>query len=148
MTPVAMPVLVVMLQFYPGVGTAVPAPRQGNSAVMSTFYTMDDCNRERASRGNPQDFFCLEYKSEKIIDYTFPQDKSKQGSLDNISVGPIALKDADRPFIEPLVEPKPEPKPVDTPKQAEQRPKRVAQQPRYQQEAMFEGNPIRGLFNW
>ena len=65
---------------------------------MSTFYTMDDCNRERASRGNPQDFFCLEYKSEKIIDYTFPQDKSKQGSLDNISVGPIALKDAGGPY--------------------------------------------------
>ena len=81
MTPVAMPVLVVLLQFYPGAGTAVPAPRPGNAAVMSTFFTMEDCNRERSSRGNPQDFFCLEYKSEKIIDYTFPQDKSHQGAL-------------------------------------------------------------------
>ena len=148
MTPVAMPVIVVLMQFYPGAGTAVSAPRQGNTAVMSTFYTMDDCNRERTSRGNPQDFFCLEYKSEKIIDYTFPADKERQGSIEcsGCAVGPVALKEADKPFIEPLVEvAKPEP-----PKQAEQAPKprKVAQRPRYDQQAMFEGNPIRGLFNW
>jgi hypothetical protein len=27
-------------------------------------------------------------------------------------------------------------------------PKRVAQQPRHEQQAMLSGNPIRGLFNW
>ena len=32
-TPVAMPVIVVLMQFYPGAGTAVPVPRQGNAAV-------------------------------------------------------------------------------------------------------------------
>ena len=39
-TPIAMPVIVIMMQFYPGAGTAVPVPRQGNSQVMSTFFTM------------------------------------------------------------------------------------------------------------
>ena len=82
MTPVAMPVLVVLLQYYPGAGTAVPAPRQGNPSVMSTFFTMEDCNRDRVSRGHSEDFFCLEYKTEKVIDYTFPADKQRQGSND------------------------------------------------------------------
>ena len=147
MTPVSMPVLVVMLQFYSGAGTAVPAPRQGNTAIMSTFYTMEDCNRERSYRGNPQDFFCLEYKSEKIIDYTFPADKQRQGSIEcsGCAVGPIALKEADKPYIEPLVEPKPEP-----PKQAEQapKPKQVARRPRQEQQAMLDGNPFAALFRW
>jgi hypothetical protein len=106
MTPVAMPVIVVLMQFYPGAGTAVPAPRQGNPAVMSTFFTMEDCNRYRVSRGHSEDYFCLEYKSDKIIDYTFPADKQRQGSIEcsGCAVGPLALKDEDRPFIEPLVE--------------------------------------------
>ena len=157
-TPVAMPVIVVLMQFYPGGNSAVPAPRQGNAAVMSTYYTLGDCDRDRVSRGNPQDFFCLEYRSEQIIPYVFPADKQLQGSLEGVAVGPLALKEADKPFIEPLVEPKP----LDiAPKQAEQAPKpapapgpkRVAERPRTHQQAMFEsnsGNPlhaIAGLFN-
>jgi hypothetical protein len=105
-TPVMMPVIVVMLQFYSGSGTAVPVPRQGNTSVMSTFFSIEDCDRERYSRGHSKDFFCLEYKSEKIIDYTFPADKQRQGSMEPNVVGPIALKDVDKPYIEPLVEPK------------------------------------------
>ena len=147
-TPVAMPVIVILMQFYPGAGTAVPVPRQGNAAVMSTYLTMEDCNRDRQSRGHGEDFVCVEFKSDKIIDYTFPQDKQRQG-LNGVIVGPLALKDADKPYIEPLVEPKP----LDiTPKAAEQapKPKRVARQgqPRYERQAMFEGNPLSGLFNW
>ena len=80
MTPVAMRILVVMMQFYSGAGTAVPAPRQGPSNVMSTYFNMEDCERDRHSRGNPQDLFCLEYRSDKVIPYTFPQDKSHQGA--------------------------------------------------------------------
>ncbi len=119
MTPLAMPVLVIMLQFYPGAGTAIPVPRTGSSgAVMLTFLTMDDCNRERNYRSNSQDFFCVEFKSDKIIDYTFPQDKSQHSSLEDVSVGPLALKDADKPFIEPRVTEVAKP-PLDiTPKQA------------------------------
>jgi hypothetical protein len=70
-----MPVIVVLMQFYPGAGTAVPVPRQGNAAVMSTYFTMEDCNRDQYSRGHGDDFFCVEFKSDKIIDYTFPADK-------------------------------------------------------------------------
>ena len=29
MTPVAMPVIIVLMQFYPGAGTAIPAPKEG-----------------------------------------------------------------------------------------------------------------------
>jgi hypothetical protein len=139
-TPVAMPVIVVLMQFYPGAGTAVPVPRQGNAAVMSTFYTMEDCNRDRFSRGHSEDFFCLEYKSDKIIDYTFPQDKQHQG-LNGVTVGPLALKDADKPYIEPLVEvAKPEP-----PKETAA-PKKVAQRPRQErQRAVFDGDPLNAV---
>ena len=147
MTPVAMPVIVVLMQFYPGAGTAIPVPRQGNAAVISTYLTMEDCNRDRQFRGHGEDFVCVEFKSEKIIDYTFPADKQRQGSIEcsGCAVGPLALKEADKPFIEPLVEPKPEP-----PKQTEQAPKqkKVAQQPRHTQQAMFDGNPLASLFNW
>jgi hypothetical protein len=154
-TPVAMPVIVILMQFYPGAGTAVPVPRQSNTSVMSTYFTMEDCNRDRYTRGHGEDFFCVEFRSEKIIDYTFPGDKQRQGSNDDSAVGPpdgtvvgpLALKAADKPYIEPLVEPKP----LDImPKAAEQapKPKRVAQQPRQEQQAMLNGNPFSGLFNW
>ena len=63
----------------------------------------------------------MEFKSDKIIDYTFPADKQHQG-LNGVIVGPLALKDADKPYIEPLVEvAKPEP-----PKETAA-PKKVAQ---------------------
>jgi hypothetical protein len=106
-TPVAMPVIVILMQFYPGAGTAVPVPRQGNAAVISTYLTMEDCNHDRQSRHHGEDFFCVEFKSDKIIDYTFPADKQHQGSIEcsGCAVGPVALKEADKPFIEPLVEP-------------------------------------------
>ena len=139
MTPVAMPVIIVLMQFYPGAGTAIPAPKEGVANIMATFLTEEICQKERASRRVPEDFFCLEYRSEKIMPYTFPQDKSRQGSLDNISVGPIALKDADKPYIEPLVEP---------PKEAVKEVKKVAQHRPAPQQAMFNGNVFAGLFNW
>ena len=36
----------------------------------------------------------------------------------------------------------------DSPRSDEPKPKRVAQRPRYERQAMFEGNPLSGLFNW
>jgi hypothetical protein len=138
--PVAMPVIVVLMQYYPGGGTAVPVPRQGNTSVISTYLTMEDCNRDRYSRGRSEDFFCVEFKSDKIIDYTFPQDKQHQG-LNGVIVGPIALKDADKPYIEPLVEvAKPEP-----PKETAA-PKKVAQRLRQERrQAVFEGDPLNAV---
>jgi hypothetical protein len=79
-TPVMMPTIVILLQLYPGGGSAIPTPRQGNSAVMSTFFTMDDCNRDRYARGHPEDFYCLEYRSEKIINTTSRGIKVKASS--------------------------------------------------------------------
>ena len=119
-TPVMMPVIVALMQFYPGAGTAVPAPRVGQSNIMATYFSVADCDRDRYLRGNPADYYCLEYKSEKIIDYTFPQDKSHQGALPQEqpkepqaataaapvqlagghSVGPTKLRDADKPYLE------------------------------------------------
>ena len=104
-TPVAMPVIFALVQFYPGAGTAIPAPKEGQPAIMATFLTEEICQKERASRRAPEDFFCLEYREREVYSLHVPADKSQQGSLDNISVGPIALKDADKPFIEPRVEP-------------------------------------------
>jgi hypothetical protein len=86
-TPVMMPVIWVMLQFYPGAGTAVPTPKVGNTSVMATFLTRELCEGDRASRRTPEDYFCVEYRSEKFIDYTFPQDTKgktqpdRQGTL-------------------------------------------------------------------
>lgn len=149
----------------------MPTPKQGNAAVMSTFYTMEDCNRDRQSRGHAEEFFCLEYKSDKFIDYTFPQDKQRQGLNDvqpkvSPATGPQAPTDPSNdiqvngtqykrvagawvPTNEPLVTEVAKPLDV-TPKAAEQAPKprRVAQRPRHDQEAMLEGNPLRVFFNW
>ena len=79
-------------------------------------------------------------KSDKIIDYTFPADKQHQG-LNGVIVGPLALKDADKPYIEPLVEvAKPEP-----PKETAA-PKKVAQRLRQERrQAVFEGDPLNAV---
>ena len=40
-------------------------------------------------------------------------------------------------------------KPAEIESKGEQpKPRKVAQQPRYERQAMFEGNPLSGLFNW
>lgn len=48
---------------------------------MATYFTMEICEKERASKRVPEDFYCLEYRSEKFIDYAFPADKSHHSSL-------------------------------------------------------------------
>jgi hypothetical protein len=62
---------------------------------------------------------------------------------DAVDIGPTALQEADKPFIEPLVaspvREAPKPKEAEAPK-----PKKVAQQ-RHEQQAMLDGNPLTGF---
>jgi hypothetical protein len=129
-TPVMMPVIWVMLQFYPGAGTAVPTPKVGNNSVMATYLTRDLCERDRSNHsGAPEDYFCVEYRSDKFIEYTFSQDtkgKDRQGAAEppvppssygmtaddekiktsaDPSVGPTVLAEKDKPYIERMVTP-------------------------------------------
>jgi len=63
----------------------------------------------------------------------------ERGHTDGDSLGQTSI---DSPRSKLGSEAKPEP-PQEAPK-----PRRVAQQPRYEREAMFEGNPFSRLFNW
>jgi hypothetical protein len=122
-TPVMMPVIWVMLQLYPGGGSAVPTPRVGNTNLMATYLTKELCERDKANHpGAVEDYVCVEYKTDRFIDYTFPKDTSgKHGGLDRVpivaqapqpasarveisTVGPTDLLPADRPYLEPREE--------------------------------------------
>jgi hypothetical protein len=125
------------------------------------FWSEQACNWARGRADHPEKFVCAVFTGPKSTPWVYvapgsviptaepepppPERKSSltpkgeseaepsKKALDDIQVSkPDKLGDTDKP-----------PVPEQAPK-----PKRVAQQPRYEQQAMFTGNPFSALFNW
>ena len=91
-----------------------------------SFMRLEECEAAISTRPNPENYHCVRYESAKAIDWTPPE----------------AV-----PQAAPTPE-KPEPKPTTKERDATAAPKKLAQRPRHDQEAMLEGNPLRVFFNW
>jgi hypothetical protein len=125
------------------------------------LFTEAQCNFVRGKMANPEKYVCQVFTSpaETQLVWTAPgfvmpaaaSPAGRQGfltpkALDDVKVGPSKLEERDKPeAVAPAKEIESKAPPVDItpPKQ-----KKVAQQPHYQRQAMFEGNPLTGFFSW
>jgi hypothetical protein len=120
------------------------------------------CLMTRGKMEHPEKYFCQVFTSPKTTQWVYvppgavpaadPPEGDRTGlepskkALDDVRVGPTKLETKDAPKPDASADP--------TPKEIA-KPKRVAQQPRYDQQAMvegrqtmFEGNPLTGFFSW
>jgi hypothetical protein len=103
---------------------------------------LESCNYMRGKMEHPEKYFCQVFTSPKTTTWTY------------VPPGEITPAEASPPppEIRPQADPTSAPGKLEPPPKEKETaasvPKKLAQRPRYERQAMFEGNPFSGLFNW
>ena len=163
-TPFAVTVFYVIVglnnagQLAPVDKSELPAPYNAGPI----HFSEGACLMTRGKMEHPEKYFCQVFTSPKTTQWVYvppgavpaadPPEGDRTGleaskkALDDVRVGPTKLETKDAPKPDASADP--------TPREIA-KPKRVAQQPRHDQQAMaggrqapFEGNPFTGFFSW
>jgi hypothetical protein len=150
-----MPTTFAMTTFYVVVGlnnvgqlASIPKEEIPSPYTSQMLVSLEACNFFLGRMQHPEKYTCQRFDSPKTTSWVYtppgaitpaqaapaepeikPDPTRLEGSHTSDSLGHTSID-------------KPEP-PKEAPKQ-----KKVAQQPHYERQAMFEGNPFSGLFNW
>jgi hypothetical protein len=125
------------------------------------FLSESGCMVGRGKMVNPERYVCQGFRSAPSAQWM----PSNEGAVEpppspdhaSLSVRPPPPVTQSPPaVVSPKAMPQapgesevPPAKPAEIESKGEQpKPRKVAQQPRYERQAMFEGNPLSGLFNW
>jgi hypothetical protein len=116
-------------------------------------WGMQQCELLRGKMANPEKYVCQEFKSEPSTPLVFrpaglavpepqPAPPERKSEAQPTPPKPVEIESKKNNVQVGRLTPE-----VKEPEQAP-KPKKVAQRPRYEQQAMFEGNPLTMLFNW
>ena len=130
-------------------GSLAPATKAELPAnvVGPIFLNKEGCLWVRGQLSNPEKYYCQSFKGETSTQWTsMPAGVTEEPEVNHTGLEPSKKALDDIQVSKPDKQSQ-EPVDITPPKPA---PKKVAEfkRPRHDQQAMFEGNPFSGLFNW